>query len=249
MPRRKRTIITSIILVLLLGLIVTSPGLAVWRHPCLQGVVRRVKGQRTAEDCVRLFGTAAEERLRPRCTSTGVSFPPRQVTLLVFKDRKRMEVHVRDDAVAWRCLMELPILAASGSPGPKLREGDLQVPEGIYGIEALNPNSLFHVALRLNYPNRADQERARSDGRNDLGGDIMIHGAAASVGCLAMGDQAAEDLFILALSCGLDQMRVLIAPTDPRCSQLTPGPRDPAWVVTLYKELTREMAAFPKMTR
>ena len=33
----------------------------------------------------------------------------------------------------------------SGTLGPKLREGDRQVPEGLYGIESLNPNSLFHL--------------------------------------------------------------------------------------------------------
>ena len=71
--------------------------------------------------------------------------------------------------------MEYPILAASGVLGPKLREGDKQVPEGIYGAEALNPNSKFHLSIRLNYPNTFDRRMAQSDGRTQLGGDIMIH--------------------------------------------------------------------------
>lgn len=70
-----------------------------------------------------------------------------------------------------------PILAASGSIGPKLRESDMQVPEGVYQIESLNPNSQFHLSLRVNYPNEFDREQARIDGRAQLGGDIMIHGS------------------------------------------------------------------------
>jgi murein L,D-transpeptidase YafK len=42
-----------------------------------------------------------------------------------------------------------PIQAASGVPGPKLKEGDRQVPEGIYRLVLLNPNSRYHVSLRL----------------------------------------------------------------------------------------------------
>ena len=84
-----------------------------------------------------------------------------------------------------------PILAASGVSGPK-REGDKQVPEGFYRIELLNPNSRYHLSLRVNYPNADDLERARQDGRalSTLGGDIMIHGGSASIGCLALGDPA-----------------------------------------------------------
>jgi murein L,D-transpeptidase YafK len=35
-----------------------------------------------------------------------------------------------------------------------------------------------------------------------IGGDIMIHGAQVSDGCPAIGDQVAEDLFILAAGTG-----------------------------------------------
>jgi len=50
---------------------------------------------------------------------------------------------------------------------PKLKEGDQQVPEGIYRIESLNPNSLYHLALRVNYPNQEDRRRAIEDGRKE----------------------------------------------------------------------------------
>jgi murein L,D-transpeptidase YafK len=72
---------------------------------------------------------------------------------------------------------ELKKRVASGGLGPKLGAGDRQGPERIYAIESLNPNSLFHLSMRLNYPNEFDQMRAKQDGRSDLGGDIMIHGS------------------------------------------------------------------------
>jgi murein L,D-transpeptidase YafK len=71
---------------------------------------------------------------------------------------------------------------ASGKAGPKLREGDGQVPEGIYRIDGLNPNSSYHLSLKLNYPNDFDLEQARTEGRTELGGDIFIHGKAVSIG-------------------------------------------------------------------
>ena len=121
-----------------------------------------------------------------------------------------------------------------------------QVPEGFYRIEALNPNSRYHLSLRLDYPNEFDREAARRDGRSDLGGDIMIHGARASIGCLAMGDQTAEDLFVLTALAGREHVRVLISPTDFR----DPTSRVPhilsGWVRELYLSLRMELQQFPR---
>jgi murein L,D-transpeptidase YafK len=85
-----------------------------------------------------------------------------------------------------------PITAASGRPGPKRREGDLQVPEGFYTIDLFNPKSLFHLSLRLNYPNAADRLLSDPD---KPGCDIYIHGGAASVGCLPLGDDGIEEVY------------------------------------------------------
>lgn len=107
-----------------------------------------------------------------------------------------MEVYGIDQKSSNRFLFAYHILAASGTVGPKLREGDEQVPEGIYSISGLNPNSQFHLSLRVDYPNTNDRQQAQLESRTNLGQDIMIHGRAASIGCLALGDEAAEDLFI-----------------------------------------------------
>src|SRR5262249_37359770 len=130
--------------------------------------------------------------------------------------------------------------------GPKLREGDGQVPEGIYTIVYLNPDSIAHVSLALSYPNDDDRARAAEDGRDTLGGDIMIHGGSTSIGCLAMGDEAAEELFVLAADAGWEDAVVVLSPVDFR-RHLLPldcRAREP-WVDDLYIRLRVELARFP----
>ena len=70
--------------------------------------------------------------------------------------------------------------------GPKRVEGDHKTPEGNYVIDSKNPQSRFHLALHISYPNTADQQTARKLGARP-GGAIMIHGLAkpfASLGAL-----------------------------------------------------------------
>ena len=59
--------------------------------------------------------------------------------------------------------------------GHKQFEGDEKTPEGIYKINGRNPNSRYHLSLRISYPNAADTAYARSKGKSP-GGDIFIHG-------------------------------------------------------------------------
>ena len=109
-----------------------------------------------------------------------------------------------------------PMTGFSGTLGPKLKEGDGQIPEGVYGIEYLNPNSSFYLSMKVSYPNDADRQRAKEDGRTDLGGDIMIHGSNATVGCVPIGDDAIEDVFYLVNAVGIKNVSVIIAPYDMR---------------------------------
>ncbi|NIW25340.1 MAG: L,D-transpeptidase family protein [Gammaproteobacteria bacterium] len=59
--------------------------------------------------------------------------------------------------------------------GPKEREGDFRTPEGLYYLDARNPNSDYFLSLHISYPNGRDIARARAQGV-DPGGQIMIHG-------------------------------------------------------------------------
>ncbi len=67
--------------------------------------------------------------------------------------------------------------------GPKVKTGDGRTPEGIYSIDGRNPNSAFHLALHISYPNAADKAWAKSLGVPP-GGDIMIHGIKNRLGWL-----------------------------------------------------------------
>jgi murein L,D-transpeptidase YafK len=163
--------------------------------------------------------------------------------LVGLKQERQLELWVSDGSPDFRFLKSYPVLAASGTLGPKLKEGDRQVPEGLYKIESLNPNSRFHLALRVNYPNTFDQEQGRRDGRTDLGSDIMIHGGSASIGCLAVGDPAAEDLFVLAAETGIKNISALLAPMDFRVRALpTNTPASPAWTPQLYADIRNALA-------
>ena len=116
------------------------------------------------------------------------------------------------------------------------------MPEGLYAIESLNPMSRFHLALRVAYPNAFDRARAAEEGRTDLGGDIMVHGSDVSVGCLAMGDEAAEELFVLAALVGVENVRILIAPYDLRANSTRPPPAGaPVWTRSLWESIEKSL--------
>lgn len=59
--------------------------------------------------------------------------------------------------------------------GHKRFEGDERTPEGRYTISGRNPQSAYHLSLRISYPNDADRAYAKARGRSP-GGDIFIHG-------------------------------------------------------------------------
>ena len=135
--------------------------------------------------------------------------------ILVFKHERMVEVQ----APGWSAPRTYPMTAFSGTLGPKLREGDGQIPEGVYGLEYLNPNSSYHLSMKVSYPNADDRAQAEKEGRTNLGGDIMIHGSNATVGCVPVGDEAIEELFYLVQAAGLPNVSVVIAPYDMRAGR------------------------------
>ena len=164
---------------------------------------------------------------------------------MAIKDSRLMELWARSGG-PWRHVRNYPIKGMSGVAGPKLKEGDLQVPEGLYRIALLNPNSAFHLSLKLDYPNAFDRDMAALEGRRNLGGDIFIHGNRVSKGCLAMGDRAIEELFVLTAAVGKERVSVLISPHDFRLPQ-SPSPSTLAqadWHLQLYRFIAEEMAHF-----
>jgi hypothetical protein len=198
-------------------------------------VIHNIVGKRTVSDVLTVYGEPARSRMGPYFAKAGVAYPPTGITLLGIKDEQILEVWA-EGSTANELIHIYPIHALSGVSGPKLLEGDRQVPEGFYDIEGLNPNSSFHLSLKLDYPNRFDLKHAEADGRDNPGSNIFIHGKAVSIGCLAMGDTAIEELFVLAADVGKSNMDVAIAPSDPRRKPL-PTDISPAWVGQLYSDL------------
>jgi murein L,D-transpeptidase YafK len=142
----------------------------------------------------------ARQRVTPiliqRFAAAGLPYPVSSIFFRVHKMEREFELWARNDNDgSYRLVQVYPVLAASGELGPKRREGDRQVPEGFYQIDQLNPKSEFHLSLRINYPNASDQKKSDPAAP---GFDIYVHGGERSAGCLAMGDDAIEEIYIAA---------------------------------------------------
>ncbi len=203
--------------------------------------VPRLAGRWTVEDVLQDYGTHSVKKLNPYFKRANVPYPPSEIIFVALKEEKKLELWAKGDG-EFRFIRDYPIQAASGISGPKLRQGDRQVPEGVYRITTLNPNSNYHLSMKINYPNEFDLSHAQEEGRFDPGGDIFIHGKAKSIGCLAMGDEAIEELFVLAAHVGKENIKVVIAPRDPRVLPLdTEAEYLPYWTGELYDQIASEI--------
>ena len=206
-----------------------------------------VEERESVSSRLRQYGAAVHERLCPAFEEAHVSYPPASVLLVGLKQERILDIYARGRGGELAFIRRYPVLGASGTAGPKLREGDCQVPEGVYTIDELNPNSRFHLSLRVGYPNAFDRARAKEEGRSDLGGDIMIHGGSSSAGCLAIGDKAVEELFVLSADCGLTNTRLVLSPVDFRKRELPLSCWNlAAWTEELYDSIRIELAELPE---
>lgn len=194
----------------------------------------------TVKDRLGQVGDTARNRLKIWFDRQRIDYPPDKVTMLVVKDQKRLKLFATDTKGDYRFIAQYAVAGLSGKLGPKLRAGDKQVPEGIYTVTYLNPMSRFWLSLGLNYPNAFDRARAKSDGRKNLGKDIMIHGSYHSEGCVAVGNTASEDLFVLAADVGIKNIKIVIAPVDVREDD-PPAADTPKWSADLYNKIADEV--------
>lgn len=118
--------------------------------------------------------------------------------ILVDKSERRMQLLRKG-----RVIRSYPILLGDAPAGHKTTQGDERTPEGEYRISGRNPNSRFHLSLRISYPNAADRTQARRRGV-DPGGDIFIHGGNTPLfpfdwtdGCIAVSDRQIEEIWSL----------------------------------------------------
>jgi len=115
-----------------------------------------------------------------------------KIFVRIFKNESLLEVWIKPDH-EYVLFKRYPICKYSGYLGPKLKEGDRQSPEGFYKVtkRLLNPNSKYHLAFNLGYPNTYDRAHKRT------GSYLMVHGECVSIGCYAMTNGKIEEIYTL----------------------------------------------------
>ncbi|NCX95639.1 MAG: hypothetical protein EBX41_04380 [Chitinophagia bacterium] len=143
-----------------------------------------------------------------------LTYPPQSVYIRAFKAQNELEIWVKEPYQTTYQLYKLyHVCALSGLLGPKRKEGDKQVPEGYYYIDEFNPQSEYHLSMRISYPNYIDSLTGK---KNALGGNIYIHGGCVTVGCLPMTNDTIEEIYILVLNAklnGQENIPIHIFPT------------------------------------
>lgn len=143
---------------------------------------------------VAVFWFKPQAPLAPGVTADKVLVLKGERRLLLLKDGKPLKGY--RVALGW-------------SPrGRKVREGDGKTPEGSYVIDFRKPDSDFHRALHISYPDVGDKAHARKLGVSP-GGAIMIHGlkngsgwigdlhriADWTDGCIAVTDEEIREIW------------------------------------------------------
>lgn len=132
------------------------------------------------------------------------------VLVRIFKREFELELWMKRDGVYDR-FATYPICRWSGKLGPKIAQGDRQAPEGFYSVDKsqLNPESRWHRAFNVGFPNAFDNAHGRT------GFALMVHGGCASVGCYAMTNAQIDEIWRLitaALNHGQKRFQVQIYP-------------------------------------
>jgi murein L,D-transpeptidase YafK len=111
-----------------------------------------------------------------------------------YKQEAEFEIWKMNSQGQYALLKTYPMCRWSGQLGPKVREGDRQVPEGFYTIAPgqMNPNSHYYLSFNVGYPNAYDRALGRT------GGDIMVHGICSSAGCFSMTDEQIGEIYAVA---------------------------------------------------
>ncbi|PJD95743.1 MAG: hypothetical protein CK426_04220 [Legionella sp.] len=211
---------------------------------------QKVNMENAIDKAAKRYGLRVEPQLIAFFTKAGVSYPPQKIALLAFKSERKVELWGKNSGHRWKHIHDYALTGFSGRLGPKLRENDKQIPEGVYRLVNFNPFSSMHLSMMINYPNNFDKEKGYQDGRKHLGNNIFIHGKNLSVGCLAVGDLAIDQLFILARRVGLQNIQIIIAPNDLRNNKkaITSSFAQPRWLPELYEQISKSLEPFNRTT-
>lgn len=195
--------------------------------------IREFNSKESIESVTAKLQDKVYHSLKSYLNRIGLNDFPEKFLIVAYKEQMQLEVYASMDTV-WKLFKTYHFTASSGNLGPKLVEGDKQIPEGIYTIEYLNPNSIFYLSMKINYPNAFDRNKAQMEGRENLGFDIFIHGKDNTVGCIPLGDEAIEELFVLASKAIHNEIQVIISPRDFRVNPEYPVIEGIRWSKELY---------------
>lgn len=112
------------------------------------------------------------------------------------KDDQKLELWAKNTtADSYTMITSYDFCATTGELGPKRRSGDKQMPEGFYKVNRFNPQSMYHLSFRINYPNESDLVFAD---KLNPGDNIFIHGDCLTIGCIPIGNESIKEVYLLA---------------------------------------------------
>lgn len=139
-----------------------------------------------------------EYKVKKMFEEKGIKYPCSNILYRGFKASNDLELWARNsNQDTFILIKNYKICALSGILGPKRYEGDKQVPEGFYFISEFKPKSEYHLSMLVNYPNYSDLIEGDKE---RPGGDIYIHGACMTVGCMPMTNELIEELYVVSLT-------------------------------------------------
>ena len=110
-------------------------------------LAKKVKRPRTVKDVIKKYGSRARKTLKSRFQRAKVAYPPEELVLIGLKNEEKLLIYASDGSDEdnqFQKITEYPILGTSGEAGPKLKQGDGQMPEGFLHNQRLQ--SKFQVS-------------------------------------------------------------------------------------------------------
>lgn len=231
-------LLVLIILLIISGVLFYKFGRSFWVP-----VYLKVNGRITVAEAIQKIEKRVLDKLTPVFDEKNVGFPFEKIALLGFKHERILELWIKSNN-KWVYLKSYPFTAFSGTLGPKLKEGDKQIPEGIYCAESLNPNSSYYLSIKLNYPNKYDRKMGAKDERKNLGNNIFIHGKSITIGCIPIGDKAIEEIFYLTRKTGIQNVKIIISPYNFNSKRLQIQNKKIDWETDLYDRIKVALMTF-----
>ncbi len=122
--------------------------------------------------------------------------------ILVEKSKRKMQLYSNN-----KVIREYNVSLGRNPVGAKRQQGDNKTPEGNYRIISRKSDSMYHLSLKISYPNEQDIEQARIMGVQP-GDYIMIHGLPDdygtrprpkdwTFGCIAVTNEEIEEIWRL----------------------------------------------------